>query len=178
MKKNWQLIKEEKVYIDNILTIKHLEYHYNLVNKSMVFTVQDMNNWALIVPITKDDEFIIVRQFRAGTNSDTFEFPGGSINKNEDILKAATRELEEETGAIPDKIIKLGVIDPNPAFMTNKCNVFLALGCSLSGNLHLDLFEDTEPLTVSEDKLKSMIKNGEFSQSLSVAAYSLYKNNI
>ena len=178
MKKNWQFIKEEKAYCDNILSIRHLEYYYKVVDKSMVFTVQDMSSWALIVPVTSEGKFIIVRQFRAGTNSDTLEFPGGSINKDEDTLKAAARELQEETGAVAGKIVPIGIMDPNPAFMTNKCYVFAALDCKLTGCQKLDLFEDTEPLTVSEDKLKEMIKNGEFSQSLSIAAYSLYKNNL
>ena len=69
MKKNWQFIKEEKAYNDTILSIRHLEYYYKVADKSMVFTVQDMSSWAIIVPVTKEGEFILVRQFRAGTNS-------------------------------------------------------------------------------------------------------------
>lgn len=178
MKKNWQFIKEEKVYNDTILSIRHLEYYYKVADKSMVFTVQDMSSWAIIVPVTKEGEFILVRQFRAGTNSDTLEFPGGSINKNEDVMQAAARELQEETGAVSSKIIPLGVMDPNPAFMTNKCHVFAALDCTFDGVQQLDLFEDTEAITVTEAKLREMLKSGEFSQSLSIAAYSLYKTNL
>lgn len=178
MKKNWRFIKQEKTYSDNILSIRHLEYFYKIAGKSMVFTVQDMNSWALVVPVMSDGKFIIVQQFRAGTDSDTLEFPGGSIDENEDIIKAAARELQEETGAVSNNIVPLGVMDPNPAFMTNKCYVFAALDCTFDGRQHLDLFEDTVPLTVSEDKLKEMIKTGEFSQSLSIAGYSLYKNNL
>ena len=178
MKKNWQFIKEEKAYSDNILSIRHLEYYYKVADKSMVFTVQDMSSWAIIVPVTKDGEFILVRQFRAGTNSDTLEFPGGAINNQEEPLKAAERELEEETGLKAKKIVPIGIMDPNPAFMTNKCFVFAALECSFTGKVCLDLFEDTKAYTVSENELKNKIKNGEFSQSLSIAAYSLYKNNL
>ena len=86
MKKKWQFIKEEKVYSDNILSIRHLEYYYKTADKSMVFTVQDMSSWAVIVPVTKNGEFILVKQFRAGTNSDTLEFPGGSIIKMKILL--------------------------------------------------------------------------------------------
>ncbi len=178
MKKNWQLIKEEKAYIDNILTIRHLEYNYKKINQNMVFTVQDMNSWAVVVPVMDNGDLILVSQFRAGTDSDTLEFPGGAVNRNEKPSMAALRELEEETGAVAENIIPLGVIDPNPAFMTNKCYVFAALGCKFSGRQNLDLFEDTEPVTVSQRQFNNMIKNGEFTQSISLAAYCLYKNNL
>ena len=42
----------------------------------------------------------------------------------------------------------------------------------------IDLFEDTVALTITEKDLQQKIKSGEFSQSLSIAAYSLYKNNL
>ncbi len=178
MKKDWQFIKEVKSYSDSILSIRHLEYKYKKIDKNMVFTVQDMSSWAIIVPVMENGDFILVSQFRAGTNSDTLEFPGGALNSNEDSLSAAGRELEEETGAKAKEIIHIGVIDPNPAFMTNKCYVYAALGCAFTGSQNLDLFEDTQPVVVSEAKLKEMLKNGVFTQSMSLAAYGLYKNNL
>lgn len=178
MKQDWKFIKEEKVFDDTILSIRHMEYKYEKIDKNMVFTVQDMSNWALIVPVLENGELVVVKQFRVGTNSDTLEFPGGAINNQEEPLKAAERELEEETGLKAKKIVPIGVMDPNPAFMTNKCFVFAALECSFTGKVCLDLFEDTKAYTVSENELKNKIKNGEFSQSLSIAAYSLYKNNL
>lgn len=178
MKKNWEFIRETKVYDDNILSIRHLEYKYKEIDKNMVFTVQDMSNWALIVPVLENGDMVVVCQFRVGTNSDTLEFPGGAVNKNEEPLMAAARELEEETGLKAKEIIPLGVMDPNPAFMTNKCFVFAATGCTFTGKVSLDLFEDTKAQVISEKELQSKIKNGEFSQSLSIAAYSLYKNNM
>lgn len=178
MKKDWKFIKEEKVFDDTILSIRHLEYKYEKIDKNMVFTVQDMSNWALIVPVLESGDFVAVRQFRVGTNSDTLEFPGGAINNQEEPIKAAERELEEETGLKAKKIVPIGIMDPNPAFMTNKCFVFAALGCSFTGKISLDLFEDTVALTITEKDLQQKIKSGEFSQSLSIAAYSLYKNNL
>ena len=175
-----KLAKEEVgiPIVSEIVSIRHLEYSYAKVDKSMVFTVQDMSNWAIIVPVLKNGDMVIVNQFRAGTDSDTLEFPGGAINKQEEPVKAAERELEEETGLKAEKIIPIGVMDPNPAFMTNKCFAFAALGCSFTGSTSLDMFEDAKAQVISEKDLQNKIKNGEFSQSLSIAAYLLYKNNL
>ena len=45
-------------------------------------------------------------------------------------------------------------------------------------NLKIEINTDNKRLTVKEDKLRAMLKSGEFSQSLSIAAYSLYKTNL
>lgn len=177
MKKDWQFIKKECVYTDRILSIDHKEYFYKKENESMVFTTQNMSNWVLIVPVMKDGRFILVRQFRAGTESDTYEFPGGSIDINEEPSDAAVRELAEETGARAEKVVRLGVLDPNPAFMTNKCNVFFAENCEITCKPHLDKFEDAEAVMVTYSELKDMIRSGVFTQSLSIAGLMLYENN-
>ena len=91
MKKNWQFIKEEKVYSNNILSIRHLEYYYKVAEKSMVFTVQDMSSWAIIVPVTKDGEFILVR---SPTTSSTPTAARQSATSSLP-LRAATRIVRE-----------------------------------------------------------------------------------
>lgn len=176
MKNNWNLILEKQSYNNRILKVNHSEYLYKTINEKMVFTTLEMSNWVLIVPILKTGELVLVKQFRAGTKSDTLEFPGGSIDPGEDPALAASRELEEETGLISTNITKLCIMDPNPAFMTNKCYVFIAEDCEFTGIQKLDKFEDTEPLVLSLDKVKSLIQTGELTQSLSIAALGLYLN--
>lgn len=66
-------------------------------------------------------QFIMIRQYRYPIRRMVWEFPGGSINEDEDAEDAARRELTEETGFTAAKWTRLGTIDaPNPA------TVFLA----------------------------------------------------
>lgn len=178
MKNHWKPLSDKTVFQDGVLRIRHKDYFYEKADAPMTFTVMDISDWAIVVPETEDGNFILVRQFRVGFGEDTLEFPGGGINKNEDPFVAANRELLEETGATPKEIMLLGVMEPNPAFMTNKCNVYLAKGCNINSNQHLDKFEDAETVTVTRKQLKEMIKNGEFSQSISLAAFGLYLNSV
>ena len=55
----------------------------------------------MIVPLTKNDEFIILKQFRPAINDYIYEFPAGLIDKGEEIIESARRELFEETGLTP-----------------------------------------------------------------------------
>ncbi len=170
----WKKEQEKSIFKNPIINVIEKDYYYEEVNSYMPFTIVKMNNWALVVPVTENNEFIIVKQFRAGTESDTLEFAGGSIDKDESPIQAAKRELLEETGATAEEFIPLGILDPNPAFMCNKCNVFLAKNAKITDKQKLDKFEDTEPILIKHDELIKLVKNGEFSQSLSVAALGLY----
>ena len=78
-------------------------------------------DWVSII-VEKDGKFLMVKQLRYGLNAELEEFPCGMIEKDEDVIDAGLRELEEETGnKILDRrsVHYLGKFAANPAFMTN-----------------------------------------------------------
>ncbi|MGL4655625.1 MAG: NUDIX hydrolase [Sarcina sp.] len=58
----------------------------------------DKADAVMIVPITEEDEFIILKQFRPAINDYIYEFPAGLVDSGEEIVESAKRELFEETG--------------------------------------------------------------------------------
>ena len=83
-------------------------------------------DWVSIM-VMREGKLLVEKQFRYGANDYVEEFPCGMVEKGEDPLDAAVRELEEETGIrLLDKteVVKLGQTNPNPAFMTNKMHYF------------------------------------------------------
>ena len=46
----------------------------------------------------KKDKVVLIRQFRYPVNSYVYEFPAGLVEPGEDMLEAAIREMQEETG--------------------------------------------------------------------------------
>jgi len=52
----------------------------------------------VIVPVTKDHELILIRQFRPALNGYVIELPAGLVEPGEDFLATCRRELIEETG--------------------------------------------------------------------------------
>lgn len=135
-----------------------------------VRTVIDAPDWVNIIPVTAKGEVVLVRQFRFGTWSNTLEIPGGMLDPGEDALTAATRELEEETGYRPTKVIPLGASHPNPAIFVNQLNSFLAEGCVKVHDGKQDGSEDIQVVVVPKSDLPKLVREGAITHSLVLAA--------
>ncbi len=125
-------------------------------------------SWVNILALTSEGFVILVKQPRVGIMAMTLEVPGGGIDETEEPLLAASRELEEETGYRPGKIIPLGSISPNPAIMTNKLHMFLATNCFKPEQRqhHPDAMERIEVVTMRLNELIELIKEGRFENAL------------
>lgn len=82
---------------------------------------------AVILPVTSNQEIILVRQYRHGAGEILLELPANTFNPNQESPQAvAIRELKEETGYIADKVTQLATLYDNLVKDTNKINLFLA----------------------------------------------------
>lgn len=109
-------------------------------------------NWVTVIPWYRNSEnvpcFVMVQQYRHGSKSIIREFPAGMVDKGEEALKAAKRELIEETGIVSKDIIHLSTFNPNPAFMNNEANFYLAKDICKTSVQHLDTTEVLDVLSV------------------------------
>ena len=132
-------------------------------------TILEFNAWANIVALTRDGQVVLVRQYRHGVCDVLLEFPGGVVERGEDPVEGAKRELLEETGYSASNVIQLGKLYPNPAFQTNTLYCFLALDAERVGEQSLDAGEDIEVHLVQLDELIEMARQGQFPHALQAA---------
>jgi len=126
-----------------------------------------------VIAITKDDEMVLVRQYRHGLGRTCFELVAGCVEEGEDPMVAAQRELLEETGFSGDEWTETMCYSCNASAMNNLSHSYLAVGVERTDTQHLDANEDIEVYTFPKDEVHQMLLRGDFMQASMIAP--LYK---
>ncbi len=113
------------------------------------------------VPVTEDDQVIMVRQFRYPINQITIEIPAGKLEFGEEPETALKRELAEETGLKAGKIQLLGEFYSAPGFSNEKILVYLVRELSPQVITEkTDSEEFLEPVKIPLDEALRMAADG------------------
>ncbi|WAM30621.1 NUDIX domain-containing protein [Caldicellulosiruptor naganoensis] len=129
---------------------------------------------AVIVPVDDEENVILVKQFRKPIEKVIIELPAGKLDKGEEPLECAKRELEEETGYSAKEFVKLTEIYTTPGFSNEVIHVYLARRLT-QGSSHTDLDEFVEIFKVSLDDAVKMVKNGEIKDAKTIIGLLLAK---
>ncbi len=122
-----------------------------------------------IVALDGNQNVLMVRQFRLAANRAMLEIPAGTLEPNEAPLVCAERELQEETGYKPQKLVPLGGIFVAPGYTTEYIHLFLATELVKSRlEMDSDEFIEVEIMPLSEALNK--IDNGEIDDAKSITA--------
>ena len=113
-----------------------------------------------IIPILPDGNLCLIRQYRYGPRDEFIEIPAGKLDKGEDPLVCAKRELKEEIGYIAGKFTFLTNIYPAIGFSNEKMWMYLAEDLQLS-NQSLDQDEFLELLPLPLEKAIDLINQGK-----------------
>ncbi|MCR4590341.1 MAG: NUDIX hydrolase [Lachnospiraceae bacterium] len=138
------------------------------------------NGASAVVPVTDEGKLVMVKQYRLSFDRVTLEVPAGKRDGDEEFIKAAERELLEETGYTCSKIEPFITIDTAIAYCDEEIKVFLATGLKKTDRQHTDPDEFIDVGEYELSDLKKMIFNHEIRDSKTIAcimAYSAYLEN-
>ena len=122
-----------------------------------------------VVAIDENNRIIMEKQFRYALNDYLLEIPAGKLDKGEDPLVCAKRELEEETGIIASEWISLGTIATSPGFCNEVIHLYVAKGLS-KGEIHWDEDEYVEVERYTFDELLQRISEEKIKDSKTLSA--------
>ncbi len=131
--------------------------------------VLEYPTWVNVTAITRQGEFVMVRQYRHGIDEVIDELSAGVAEPGESPLEAAQRELLEETGYAGGEWSLMMTIGQNPSTCNNLTYCFLACGVERVARQHLDESEDIAVLLKSEAQVLDMLKGDHMKQALMAA---------
>jgi len=146
------------------------------------FYLLDAPDWITIIPLITDKSgvecFLMVEQYRHGSNEITLEFPAGMVDTGELPLNAAKRELLEETGYAARNLIAIGEVSPNPAFMNNTIYTYVAEDIKLIGDQNLDNDEFIHFHLIPCTEVQKKMGTGRYSNGVMMMALAYYNRYI
>jgi ADP-ribose pyrophosphatase len=137
---------------------------------------------AVVIPITKDGNVIVVVQSRPNTKETvSVELPAGMVDPGEDYQTTAVREMLEETGYDAENIYELEWHYQDQGCSGAVIKTFVAEGCKKKQDVKLDDDERLTYVEMSFDDIFKMIKNKEISDAntkVAVLEYTLRKKGL
>jgi ADP-ribose pyrophosphatase len=118
----------------------------------------------VVIPVESKDRVVLIRQYRAPLDRETWEFPAGSIDAGEAAHEAARRECEEEIGRVPQVVDRLCALYPTPGFCDEELIFFYASGLHkpAADSKHApDEDEDIQTRVIEINDARRMVARGE-----------------
>ncbi len=94
--------------------------------KPGIFGVVKMVPGVSVLPIEEDGSVYLTEEFRYAIGENSIEVVSGGIDKGEQPLNAAKRELREELGIEAKEWIDLGLLNPFTSVVYSPAHLFLA----------------------------------------------------
>jgi ADP-ribose pyrophosphatase len=121
----------------------------------------------------EDGKVLLVKQYRYAYGEEVYEIPAGKLEKGEDPMLAAKRELEEETGLVAESLTHLFTIYPTPGYTNEKIYLYEAKG-GTKASAHLDEEEFLTAEFIPVEKVKEMLFDGTIKDGKTLVALLYY----
>lgn len=129
---------------------------------------------AVVMPVDAQNRILLVKQYRLPAKTTMWELPAGRLDPGETALKAAKRELIEETGYRAKDWKKLVTFYASPGFLAEKMTLFAARDLTL-GERALMEDERIEMEWFSFKQMDEMIQSGKIQDAKTIIGYLMFR---
>lgn len=164
-------MKKQKIYEGKILGLS--VYDGKIEGRKVKREVIEHRGAAAMLAFDENEKVILVKQHRF-PHGYVLEIPAGTLEKREEPIKCAFRELEEETGYRAKKMTPLITFYPSIGYNSEIIHCFLASGLKKIADLKLDDDEILSVVKMDIKKVLRMIKIGEIQDSKTICAVLSY----
>ncbi len=174
MPESWPLVRSKPDKSYRVFSVRTDTARSPRTGKEHDFYVIESVDWVNVIPLTSDNQVVMVRQYRHGTRQICLEIPGGLVNPRDTPMDTARKELLEETGYQAKQITLIGTAHPQPAVLNNRQLTFLATHVQKKAALNLDEGEDIEVVLIPLSEIPRLIREGEITNAMVILAFYWY----
>lgn len=146
------------------------------IKREKLFKNKSDGSSVIILPVTPDNEVILTLEPRVFTKRTVgIGLPAGYIEANETPKEAALREVKEEIGYEPKKLIKLISSYQDMGISSAYNTFFLAKGCTKTSNQNLDKDEYIKYVKVLYEEALELIDLSYIEENNAILALTLSK---
>lgn len=127
----------------------------------------------LVMGFLDDGKVVLIRNRRYAVGQTLIELPAGTLEKGEDPMNCAGRELLEETGYLAGRIKPLLTLFTSPGILGERMYVFAAYDL-VQGHKALEEGEDIEVMPVSWETALGMVGDGQIQDGKTIATLLWY----
>jgi ADP-ribose pyrophosphatase len=129
---------------------------------------------AVMMPVDAQERVLLVRQYRLPARAYLWELSAGRIDPGETPLKAAKRELIEETGFRARKWLKLGAFFASPGYVAERMTIFAAQDLTAGEATPME-DERIETRWFPMREIAAMIESGRIQDAKTIVGYALWQ---
>ena len=177
----WRTLAETTVFANPYLEVRQASLCSPSRPEPFSWTITHRKAAVVVVPMTSQGAFVLVRQERAPIRDTIWEFPAGQIDHETDhdeaaIRQAGLRELTEESGFELDRggdVLSLGFFFPSAGFTDEHSHLLLARPVVPAASGHQP--DSSEAIVACREftsaELQSSIASGEIRDANTLAAF-------
>ena len=173
MAENWERLRSERLFETPYFALRSDRLRLPDGAIKDPYYVVERPDAAIVFPLTREGEVVLVRQYRPPLERMELGLPAGLVEEGEKPEAAARRELLEETGYSGGEWELLGSLASSPSLKDNWAYLFLARGVEEMAPPDPDEHELVETVRVPVGELLGLIRAGEIVSSSGVAAVML-----
>ena len=169
----YRLVDKKTIYAGKKVT---LEVH-NLINEATGAPIQReicVHPGAVVVlPLLPNDQVILIRNHRYSVGRVLLELPAGTLEKGEDPMNCAGRELIEETGYKAGRLTAMPTFFTSPGVLSENMYPFVAYDLEKSKQA-LEEGEEIELYPVPMKEAVAMCTDGRIADAKTIATILRY----
>jgi len=128
----------------------------------------------VVLPLLADGTVVLIRSRRYAVGQILVELPAGTLEKNENPMNAAGRELLEETGYLARRMKILGTFYTSPGILSEKMYAYVAYDLEQKQQA-LEEGEEIELMPTPFEEAIAMIRSGEIVDAKTIASLLMYE---